>query len=228
MMGGEIRLRKIFDLLLAAFGARNWWPGDTPLEVMVGAVLTQNTSWKNVEKAIASMKSHGVIDMFRLHEMEEGELAAVIHSAGFHNIKARKLKNLVRFVHDPFDGSIEHMGEHDLETLRPLLLGVNGLGPETVDSILLYALGKPVFVVDAYTKRFLAHHGLYEKSRDYHEIQKYFHEILPAGTSLYNEFHALIVALCQRHCRKQPLCEGCPLEDEGRNEERTYVEKARG
>jgi endonuclease III related protein len=213
-MKEEKRLQKIFNTLLEAFGKRYWWPGETPLEVIVGAVLTQNTSWKNVERAISSMKSHGIMDMERLTTVEEGELAGIIRSAGFFNVKARRLKNLINVMHERFDGSIEGMRQVDTASLRPLLLKINGLGPETVDSILLYALGKPVFVVDAYTKRFLAHHGLYSESSDYHDVQRYFHERLTADTYLFNEFHALIVVLCQICCKKKPLCETCPLRED--------------
>jgi endonuclease III related protein len=217
-MNPEKRLQKTFNTLLYRFGKRNWWPGETPLEVIVGAVLTQNTSWKNVEKAIFSMKAHGVMDMERLRDVEEGELARIIRSAGFFNIKARRLKNLINALYDQFDGSIDRMRESELATLRAFLLRINGLGPETADSILLYALDKPIFVVDAYTKRFLAHHGLYNGSGDYHDVQRYFQENLPQDTYLFNEFHALIVLLCQTYCRKSPLCDGCPLE--GDREER--------
>jgi endonuclease III related protein len=210
-MDKEKRLQRIFNTLLERFGKRDWWPGETPFEVIVGAVLTQNTSWKNVEKAISSMKDRGVLDMERLRTVEESELAGIIRSAGFFNIKARRLKNLINALHDRFDGSLAAMKEMDLTRLRPFLLQVNGLGPETVDSILLYALDKPVFVVDAYTKRFLSHHGLYGESSDYHDVQRYFLESLPADMYLFNEFHALIVVLCQTYCRKKPLCEACPL-----------------
>ncbi len=212
------RLRKIFDALLAAFGKRNWWPGETPFEVMVGAVLTQNTSWKNVEKAIADMKNHGLMDIGRVHEVEESELADVIRSAGFFNIKAKRLKNLINVVYDQFGGSIDNCAYVETEALRSLLLGINGLGPETVDGILLYALQRPVFVVDAYTKRFLTNHGLYKDVHDYHDRQRFFQENLPKDTYLYNEFHALIVVLCQTYCKKVPACGACPLEgDRGKD-----------
>ena len=210
-MAGDKRLQKIFDSLLAAYGTRHWWPGETPFEVMVGAVLTQNTSWRNVEKAISALKRQGAMNLPALAAMEEEELAEIIRSAGFYNVKARRLKNLIRFIGEKFNGKIESMAQEGLPGLRDLLLGINGLGPETADSILLYALQKPVFVVDAYTKRFLSNHGLYHKSTDYHEIQRYFQERLAPDTYLYNEFHALIVVLCQTYCRKQPLCDQCPL-----------------
>ncbi len=212
------RLLKIFDILLHTFGKRHWWPGETPLEVIVGAVLTQNTSWKNVEKAIGNMKAKGIMDLGALNVAENDALAGVIRSAGFFNIKSKRLKNLIKVLCDDFDGSIEKLKLIDTEKLRKLLLGVNGMGPETVDSILLYALGRPVFVVDAYTKRFLKNHGLLENENDYHRIQAWFQENLPSDTYLFNEYHALIVALAQTCCRKTPLCRECPLRDDLRTE----------
>jgi endonuclease III related protein len=210
-MSTEERLQKIFNILLHAFGKRHWWPGETPLEIMVGAVLTQNTSWKNVEKAIGNMKIKGVMDMNTLNEIDTGDLADVIRSAGFFNIKSMRLKNLIKVICEEFNGSIENLTTIDTGELRHLLLGINGMGPETVDSILLYALNRPIFVVDAYTKRFLRNHGLYADTEDYHHIQNYFQENLPSDLYLFNEYHALIVVLCQTYCRRIPLCEDCPL-----------------
>jgi len=213
-MNTRERLLKIFDVLLRAFGKRHWWPGETPLEVMVGAVLTQNTSWKNVEKAIASMKARGLMDMGALHAVRTEVLADVIRSAGFFNIKSKRLKNLTSVLCDEFDGSIRKMKLIDTEGLRKLLLAINGLGPETVDSILLYAFDRPVFVVDAYTKRFARNHGLLDDEDDYHRIQDYFQRNLPSDTYLFNEYHALIVALGQTWCKKIPLCGKCPLQED--------------
>lgn len=211
MMETRQRLLSIFDILLGAYGKRNWWPGETPLEVIVGAVLTQNTSWKNVEKAISRMKESGAMDVKRLYTIGEAELADIIRSAGFFNIKTKRLKNIVKVIYEQFGGMVDGFSDIDTASLRSLLLKVNGLGPETVDSILLYALERPVFVVDAYTKRFLANHGLYVDSTDYHDIQRYFHDNLPTDRYLFNEFHALIVILCQTCCRKRALCDNCPL-----------------
>jgi len=170
-MTEQQRLLAIFDRLLMAFGKRNWWPGETPLEVIVGAVLTQNTSWKNVEMAIARMKECGALDLGRLHEMEEASLADIIRSSGFFNLKSRRLKSLVNVIHEELGGAIEGFSSVDTLSLRTRMLEINGLGPETVDSILLYAFERPVFVVDAYTKRFLRNHGLYGETA-YHDIQQ--------------------------------------------------------
>ncbi len=208
------RLREIFEKLLTAFGQRHWWPGDSPLEIMVGAVLTQNTSWRNVEKAIDNMRAKGLLDMDALHLMEEDRLADVIRPAGFYRVKSKRLKALITDIHVRYGASIDHMRQVPTWQLREHLLSVKGVGPETADSILLYALDRPVFVVDAYTKRFLKNHGLYEGSDDYHDVQKFFMDNLPRDTYIFNEFHALLVCLCQRYCKKRPSCPACPLMDE--------------
>jgi endonuclease-3 related protein len=209
--GTEERLLDIFNRLLSALGPRHWWPGDSPLEIMVGAILTQNTSWRNVEQAIANMKEHGVLEMSRLVEIGESELAEIIRPAGFYNIKARRLKTFLIDFHSRFDGVIDNTAGTETSELRNSLLAINGIGPETADSILLYAFDRPVFVVDAYTKRFLRNHGQYTGSYDYHDIQNFFMDNLPHDTYVFNEFHALIVRLCQLHCRKKLDCAGCPL-----------------
>jgi endonuclease-3 related protein len=206
------RLLDIFDRLLQAYGPRHWWPGDSPLEVMVGAVLTQNTAWRNVEKAIANLRERGLMDMQALHAIGEGELAEVIRPAGFYRVKAKRLKALIDHFCERHDCAVENARRETTDELRAGLLSVKGIGPETADSILLYALDRPVFVVDAYTVRFLRHHGLYEGG-DYHDVQRLFMESLPEDARLFNEFHALIVCLGQRHCKKKPECGGCPLAD---------------
>jgi len=211
-MSTEQRLLNIFNILLESFGKRNWWPGETPLEIIVGAVLTQNTSWKNVEKAIQNMKKECLIDIEALYYITTERLSEIIRPSGFFNIKARRLKNIVNVIYNDYNASIEYMMNNDVKKLRRSLLNINGIGPETADSILLYALNKPVFVVDAYTKRFLKNHKLYNADGDYHAIQRYFMENLPLDIYLFNEFHALIVYLGQSYCRKTPVCKGCPLE----------------
>jgi endonuclease-3 related protein len=208
------RLLKIFQILLAHFGKRHWWPGETPLEVIVGAVLTQNTSWKNVEKAIDNMKKEEILSVEKLYGISVEQLGEIIRPSGFFNIKSKRLKNIVNVIYDKYNAKIENMLNVETDLLRALLLSVNGVGPETADSILLYALNKPVFVVDAYTKRFLKNHKLYNGYGDYHDIQIFFMEHLPSDTYLFNEFHALIVCLCQIHCRKVSVCTGCPLEED--------------
>lgn len=212
------RLLKIFNILLGSFGKRNWWPGETPLEIIVGAILTQNTSWKNVEKAIENMKKEGVLNVAKLYEIDTEQLSEIIRPSGFFNIKSKRLKNIINVIYNEYDATIENMESIKTYTLRNLLLSINGIGPETADSILLYALNKPAFVVDAYTKRFLKNHNLYNGDGDYHEIQKFFMDNLQSDVCLFNEFHALIVCLCQIYCRKVPICSGCPLErDKDRN-----------
>ena len=205
------QLMIIFETLLYAFGPRHWWPGDSPLEVMVGAVLTQNTSWRNVEKAIANMKDRRIMDLTRLAEIDERELADIIRSAGFYNVKSRRLKAFIVDFHGRFNGTIEGTAAMTTRALRNYLLNISGIGPETADSILLYALERPLFVVDAYTKRFLKNHRILVGGGDYHEVQRFFVDNLPENIYIFNEFHALIVRLCQQHCKKKPDCTRCPL-----------------
>jgi endonuclease III related protein len=206
------RLRNIFNRMLTVFGPRHWWPGDSPLEVMVGAVLTQNTSWRNVEKAIANLKDRGLLaDMARLAEIDEGELAQIIRPAGYYNVKSKRLKALFANFHQRFGSTMEDTAGVATPELRAYLLSLNGIGPETADSILLYALERPVFVVDAYTKRFLGNHGITDHDVDYHDVQRLFMDNLPEDTYLFNEYHALIVRLAQEHCKKTPACATCPL-----------------
>jgi endonuclease-3 related protein len=204
-------IRKIYDALLSAFGPQHWWPGDTPFEIMVGAVLTQNTNWGNVERAIVQLKKDGLLTPEAMRRVPVGGLAKAIRSAGYFNVKARRLKNLVGFMFERYGGDIGRMKRQPLEVLRPQLLSVNGVGPETADSILLYALDKPVFVVDAYTRRFLRRHNLIDEKIDYHGIQKMFTEALPSDVELFNEYHALIVRLGKDVCRPSARCETCPL-----------------
>lgn len=205
------RLLNIFDILLKTFGNRHWWPGETPLEIIVGAVLTQNTSWKNVEKAIANLKDAGLMDIDGLYGVPDDVVAENIYSSGYYNLKAKRLKNLINVIHEEYESSIEQLKLNELFVVRKRLLAIKGVGEETADSILLYALEKPVFVIDAYTKRFLANHGLYEGFCTYGEAQEFFTSNLPSDVYLFNEYHALIVALGQNYCFKVPKCEACPL-----------------
>ncbi|HOE18282.1 MAG TPA: endonuclease III domain-containing protein [Syntrophorhabdaceae bacterium] len=209
-MNTQQRLNNIFRILLEAFGPRKWWPGETQLEVIVGAMLTQNTSWKNVERAIRNLKAKKLLDIKRLYYAAPALLSDVIRPAGYFNIKARRLKNVVAVLYEHYSGDIERLASLGVSELRNILLAINGIGPETADSIMLYAFDKPVFVVDAYTKRFLKNHRLYN-GESYEDVQAYFMKNLPADVYLYNEFHALIVLLCQRYCKKTPMCHECPL-----------------
>lgn len=179
---------------------------------MVGAVLTQNTSWKNVSRAIENLRAADVLDPHRLYALDVHELAELIRPAGYYRLKARRLRNLLELIVERYDGSLEAMFARDLDSLREELLSVNGVGPETADSILLYAAEKPTFVVDAYTHRVLTRHGWIEPEADYHRIKDFFEEQVPADVALYNEFHALLVRVGNQHCRRRPKCEGCPLE----------------
>ncbi|MCK9228290.1 MAG: hypothetical protein PHT96_05665 [Syntrophorhabdaceae bacterium] len=205
------RLLNIFDILLETFGERHWWPGETPLEIIVGAVLTQSTSWKNVEKAIANLKNSGLMDIDRLYEAPDDVVAEKIRSSGYYNLKTKRLKNIIKVIHDEYASSIEQLKGKELFMLRDKLLAVKGIGEETADSILLYALDKPIFVIDAYTKRFLANHGLYDGKCTYVQAQEFFMSNLPTDVYLFNEYHALIVALGQSSCFKIPKCEECQL-----------------
>jgi endonuclease III related protein len=206
------RLLNIFNLLLSAFGKRNWWPGETELEIIIGAVLTQNTSWKNVEKAIDNLKYHNALDLHTLYKMDRETLAMIIKPSGFYNIKSNRLMNLLNVIYNEYSSNMINLNGLDMWDARKRLLKINGIGKETADSILLYALSKPIFVIDVYTKRFLKNHRLYDGENDYDTIQKFFMKHLPNDTYLFNEFHALIVYLCQNFCKKVPLCSRCPLE----------------
>ncbi|MFB3883579.1 MAG: endonuclease III domain-containing protein [Thermodesulfobacteriota bacterium] len=204
-------LMRIYNRLYQAYGPRHWWPGETPFEVMVGAILTQNTSWKNVELAIGNLKNKEVLNPEGIHRLRKPQLSPLIRSSGYYRIKTIRLKTFVEFLFTNYGGSIKRMGEEDLETLREKLLGVNGIGPETADSILLYGLNKPIFVVDAYTKRILSRHGMIPDHASYEEVQRLFMDHLPEDEKLFNEYHALIVHLGKALCRKVPKCESCPL-----------------
>ena len=211
-MGTEKYLLKIYNSLFKRFGPQHWWPGNTPFEVIIGAILTQNTSWTNVEKAINSLKASGLFSPKGLYDMPLATLAQLIKSSGYFNIKAKRLKNFLSFLFDDYRGNLDAMIKEDGLILREKLLKVNGLGPETADSILLYACGYPVFVVDAYTKRIFSRHSFVSLDDNYHQIQTLFMDNLPKDTQLYNEYHALIVRVGKDLCKKKPLCSICPLE----------------
>jgi endonuclease-3 related protein len=204
-------LKEIFVKLFGFFGPQHWWPADGPFEVAIGAILTQNTNWQNVEKAISNLKNQGSLNAEAIHSTPLQTLARLIRPAGYYNVKARRLKAFVQFLIEEFHGKIEEMASEDIPSLRKKLLQVYGIGPETADSILLYALNKPVFVVDAYTKRILSRHGLINKKASYEEIQSLFHQALEPDPFIYNEYHALIVKLGKTFCRPRPLCRECPL-----------------
>ncbi len=201
----------MFDAMLRAYGPRHWWPGDGPAEIVIGAILTQNTSWKNVEKAIARLKAANMIDWKALDEVDAIRLAEMIRSAGYHNLKAKRLKNFARWLRERFEGRLDRMSRYPLDELREALLSVNGIGPETADSILLYALEKPTFVVDAYTGRITRRHGLIDNKHTYASLKAVYESRLPRSVSLFNEYHALLVEVGKRHCGPTAKCDGCPL-----------------
>lgn len=204
----------IYESLLSAYGPQQWWPGSTPFEVIVGAILTQRVAWSNVEKAIASLKEAGLMDPQCLDEAQFPEIASLIRPSVYYNTKAEKLRAFTRFLAERYDGDLKQLFHLDLPSLRAELLSVHGIGEETADAIILYAAGKPSFVVDAYTKRILSRLGLIEEKESYRVVRDLFMENLPLDASLYNEYHALLVRHGKERCRSQaPLCLGCPLEE---------------
>lgn len=207
----EQLLFRIYEKLFNAFGPQHWWPGDTPFEIAVGAILTQNTNWSNVERAMNNLKKEKALSAKTLHEMPVKRLASLIRPAGYFNIKAGRLKEFLSFLTNHYRGSMKRLGTEETDSLRKKLLDVKGIGPETADSILLYALEKPVFVIDAYTKRVLQRHGIVSEGATYHELQELFHRNLPLDVQLFNEYHALFVKVGKEYCKPRPLCNECPL-----------------
>ncbi|MBU4602016.1 endonuclease III domain-containing protein [bacterium] len=206
-------LLKIYRSLYNYFGPLNWWPGDTPFEIMVGAILTQNTSWSNAEKAINNLKKENLLEPRKLYRINQEGLAQLVKPSGYYNIKAQRLKNFVNLFVNDFEGSAEKMFSGDGRELRKKLLKVNGIGPETADSILLYAGKKAFFVVDAYTKRIFSRHKLISKDSTYYQIQEFFNQNLDRDVELFNEFHAQIVMLGKTICTsKNPDCAKCPID----------------
>jgi len=201
----------VYSLLYAQWGPQYWWPGRTRLEIIVGAILTQNTAWTNVEKAIRRLRKAGALNLRRLHGADLKSLADWIRPAGYFNVKARRLRAFTQMMFDLFGGDLRRLFALETPALREVLLGVNGIGPETADSILLYAGGRPVFVVDAYTRRFMMRHGWIGAEATYDDIAQIFTGGLARDTVLYNEYHALIVALGKNLCRPKPKCVECPL-----------------
>lgn len=205
-------LHDVFERLFRYYGPRHWWPAETGFEVCVGAILTQNTAWSNVEKAIAELKRADALTPEALHRLEVDRLAGLIRSSGFFNVKSRRLKGFVSWLFNRHAGSLDRMFNGDWQELRQELLKVPGIGPETCDSILLYAGRKPSFVVDAYTRRLFQRLGILSATAGYDETRRLFMDALPADVQLFNEYHALIVEQSKRFCRSRPACSGCPLQ----------------
>jgi len=205
-------LPTIYRCLYEAFGPQHWWPAETPFAVMIGAILTQNTNWGNVERALANLEAAGLMCPEKLAACRKERLAQLIRPSGYFNIKAERLRDFLSWLVPKLTGevvaSLRHMRT---PRLRRELLGIRGIGPETADSILIYALGRKVFVVDTYTRRFLERHGLIKRGAGYDEIRLMFQQALPRSRRLYNEYHALIVRLGKEICRPRPRCDQCPL-----------------
>jgi endonuclease-3 related protein len=205
-------LTEIYQLLYDAFGPQHWWPGETPFEIITGAILTQNTNWTNVEKAIANLKVAGDLSPDVLHRIDVTRLAELIRPAGYFNIKAKRLKNFIDWLFDDYGGELANLQSIGTNRLREELLAIKGVGRETADSILLYALERPVFVVDAYTARITLRHRLIEPGADYEQLRQLFESNLPQDVQLFNEYHALLVRTGKEFCRPNARCSGCPLE----------------
>jgi len=201
----------MFNRLLDHFGPQHWWPAETELEVITGAILTQNTNWNNVIKAIDNLKSRNLLTIKALYSVQTEALALQIRPSGYYNVKAARLKNLISFIVEKYGGNLPEFLNETTPQLREGLLSVKGIGPETADSILLYAARRPVFVVDAYTHRILNRHEMFEDQTTYHELQQFFMNHLSEEHSLFNEFHALIVNTGKTYCKKKPICSDCPL-----------------
>ncbi len=207
-------LMEVYRRLLAARGHQGWWPGDGPFEVVVGAVLTQNTAWTNVERAIANLRAAGVLDPHRLAAIGHDALATLLRPAGYFNVKAHRLRAVNEFLLREAGGDVTALGsDHDTEALRARLLRVPGVGRETADSILLYALGRPVFVVDAYTRRVFGRMGLLAPETDYDVIRAFFETRLPPDADLFNDYHAQVVIHGKETCRPRPRCGECAIRD---------------
>jgi endonuclease-3 related protein len=201
----------IYTQLLYEFGRRDWWPADTSFEVIIGAILTQSVSWKNVKIAINNLKDQDLLDPAKLHKIETDKLAPLIRSSRFYNQKAKKIKTFLDFFFVEYNGDLSIMSKENPILLRKKLLAIKGLGEETVDSILLYACNKPFFVVDAYTKRIFSRFGLIDEKATYSAVQEFFMENLTQDIELYNDFHAQIVHLGHLVCKTTPTCDQCPI-----------------
>ncbi|GAB6039085.1 endonuclease [Fundidesulfovibrio butyratiphilus] len=211
-MNRRATLLDMYHAMLQANGPRGWWPAKTPFEVMVGAVLTQNTAWKGVVKAMDNLASEGLLRPQALAALTEDELAERIRPAGYFRVKAKRLRALLGYLESACDFDLDALAGRDTRALREELLAVKGVGPETADSILLYALNRPSFVADAYTRRILSRHGLLPEDASYDELRDYFQDVLEPDVALYNDFHAQIVGVGHHFCKaRTPLCDPCPL-----------------
>ena len=206
------QLTEIYELLFDSFGPQHWWPGQTQFEIITGAILTQNTNWTNVKKAITNLKAAGCLSPEKLYHLDVEQLAEYIRPAGYYNIKTKRLKNFLSWLFDKYDGRLTNLATVNTDQLRAELLAINGIGYETADSILLYAFERPVFVVDAYTARIAFRHQLIETDAGYEQLRELFQSNLPEDIRLFNEYHALLVKVGKEFCKPKAKCPGCPLE----------------
>ncbi|MFC1866382.1 endonuclease III domain-containing protein [Chloroflexota bacterium] len=206
------QLKEVYDRLFSAYGQQHWWPAEEPFEMMIGAILTQSAAWRNAEKAIDNLKTAEALSPATIRSLSLSELARIIRPCGYFNTKALKLKALVDWF-ATYSDDFSNLSSIDTYAIRWELLGVHGIGPETADSILLYAIGRPVFVIDAYTRRIISRVGFVVEEESYDGYQRLFRANLAADRRLFNEYHALLVKLAKDVCRKQPLCSKCCLND---------------
>jgi endonuclease III related protein len=206
-------LIEIYEKLLRCYGPQHWWPAETAFEVMIGAILTQSAAWTNVEKAIRNLKSADLISPVKIREIPPDELAGLIRPCGYYNAKAQKLKTFVKWLGDNYQDDLKKLFANDISSLRQELLSVHGIGEETADSIILYAGAKPIFVIDAYTKRIISRLGLMPADAKYGLYQSFFMNTLPKDTKLFNEYHALLVKHAKQNCCKYPICDECCLKN---------------
>lgn len=205
-------LDKAFEQMRAHYGALHWWPGDSPFEIAVGAILTQNTAWTNVEKAIANLKAEGLLTPRAIASCDTGRLESALRPSGYFRQKSERVRRFSKHLLDQYGGSMKRMAKRPLGELRHELLALNGIGPETADDILLYACEKPVFVVDAYTRRILSRHGMVSGDIGYEHLRAVFESRLAPDVEHWKEYHGLIVYTGKDFCRPIPRCEGCPLQ----------------
>ncbi len=205
----KAELSKFYKQMLQAYKINHWWPADSVLEVAVGAILTQNTMWKNVEKAIKNLKSARALTFQRLISLPETQLAELIHPSGYYNIKAKRIKSLLIFLENT--GGFQKLRKMDLQTARNSLLSINGIGPETADDILLYGLNLPVFVIDSYTRRILERIDLIEGNESYEQLRSMLESALPKEANIYKKYHSVFVEHAKQVCKKKPICEACCL-----------------
>ncbi len=205
-------LTEVYQLLFDRFGPQRWWPGETQFEIITGAILTQNTNWTNVEKAIANLKSADCLTPAKLYHCDVSKLAELIRPAGYYNIKAKRLKNFLNWLFSNYNGQLTNLESIDTDQLRAELLAIKGIGHETADSILLYAFNRCIFVVDVYTARIALRHRLIEPGADYEQLRELFQSNLTPDSQLFNEYHALLVKVGKEFCKPKAKCTGCPLE----------------